>query len=85
MLRFVFLLPTLFSGLCRVRFGHSFALHSQYSHRKTLVIPSKRDAFLSLFSFRKLHFIRSFKSHPCPTPQKNSTSRKKRASPACST
>ena len=72
-------LPHPFSGLCRVPFGHSAALHSRRSHRKTMFSQSKRAAFHSFISFRKLHFIHSFKSPHLLFPQKNCTSRQKTA------
>jgi hypothetical protein len=81
MFRFVFL-HTLFSGLCRVRFGRSATLHS---HRKTLFIPSKRAAFHSFFSLRKLHFIHSLQVASLAFPAKKlHYTAKNRASPAAS-
>ncbi|MDR1698343.1 MAG: hypothetical protein LBR75_00760, partial [Prevotellaceae bacterium] len=37
------------------------------------------DGFLSFIPFRRLHFIHSFKPHPCHSPQKNSTAQQKDA------
>lgn len=75
MFRFVFL-PTLFSGLCRVRFGHSATLHSLRSHRKTLFIPSKSRLVLKRsIPLRSILLLRPCRHLLCP--QKNYTSQQK--------
>ena len=76
MFRFVFLLPTLFSGCSRVRFGRA----SRRSHHYTFFYPSKSRS-ASIIPFHKFHFILSAYRH-LPTRKKTSLHGKKPASPA---
>ena len=77
MFRFVFLLPTLFSGCSRVRFGRA----SRRSHHYTFFSPSKRNVFHSFISFRRLHCIHSFNPLHLPTRKKTSLHGKKTRQP----